>query len=283
MACLIPIRDCRDSVACFGHAICVVSFSVRCKIMPKRMQPDEITAIIHAAPEIAEHGAELVGALKLTDIGKAILGDAAGEFAERIRDSVRLYRFGNQLKLLKKAEKMIQDAGFKPKAAPIKLLFPLLEGASLEADESLHNMWAALLANACSTEAAKVRPGFVATLKQMAPDEAQVLEWVHKSSQGWLHHLNGLNLKKMEIDLGFASKAESATTSGLNQRLTVCIDRLEAMLLIRRTYFTFDDLDLHSRRDKQGGLEYVRYRFDVTNLGHAFMEACRPPSREKNS
>lgn len=67
---------------------------------------EEINAIIKAAPELLKHGAELVGALKISEIGRAILGPATGEFAERIHDRVRLYRFGRQLELLKKAEKM---------------------------------------------------------------------------------------------------------------------------------------------------------------------------------
>src|ERR1051325_6673073 len=138
------------------------------------MDPD---AIIKAAPELIKRGTELVAALKLTDMAKTILGPAAGEFAERIHDGVRLYRFGRQLKCLQKAEKMAQDAGFTPKAVPIKLLFPLLEGASLEEDEDLHTMWAALLANASSPDTAEdVRPGFITILKNMTRSEADNLE-----------------------------------------------------------------------------------------------------------
>src|SRR6266568_709406 len=71
---------------------------------------------------------------------------------------------------------MAKDAGFTPQAVPPKILFPLLEGASFEEDEDLHTMWAALLANAASPgNAEKVRPGFLAILKQMAPDEAALL------------------------------------------------------------------------------------------------------------
>jgi hypothetical protein len=51
------------------------------------MDPNEI---IKAAPKLLKHGAELVGALKLTEIAKAMLGPATGEFAERVRDEIRL-------------------------------------------------------------------------------------------------------------------------------------------------------------------------------------------------
>src|ERR1017187_1785827 len=133
------------------------------------MDPNEL---IKHAPELLKGGAALAGALKLTDVINAMLGPGTAEIAERFRDDVRLYRFGRQLACLKKAEQMAKDAGFTPKAVPIKLLFPLLEGVSLEENEDLHTMWAALLANAASPDTAKVRAGFIAILRQMEPDEA---------------------------------------------------------------------------------------------------------------
>src|SRR5258708_16760199 len=136
--------------------------------------------IIKHTPEIAKIAGPVAAAIPLTPIIKAILGHAADEAGQRFGDRVRLYRYGRSLDMLKKAEKMAKDAGFTPKTVPIKLLFPLLEGASFEEDENLHTMWAALLANAASPEnAEKVRPGFIAILRQMAPDEAALLNWLY--------------------------------------------------------------------------------------------------------
>src|ERR1022692_985920 len=121
------------------------------------MDPNEL---IKHARELLKGGVALAGALKLTDVIKAMLGPAWAEIAERLRDEARRYRYGRQLDCLMKAEKMAKDAGFTPKAVPIKLLFPLLEGASLEENEDLHTMWAALLANASSpNQSENVRPG----------------------------------------------------------------------------------------------------------------------------
>jgi hypothetical protein len=72
---------------------------------------------------------------------------------------------------------MALDAGFTPKAVPTKLLFALLEGASLEENEDLHDKWAALLANAASPRMADwVRPSFSETLKLMPPEVARFLD-----------------------------------------------------------------------------------------------------------
>jgi hypothetical protein len=142
----------------------------------KPMDANEITK---HAPGLLKGGAALAGALKFTDVVKAMLGPATAEIAERFRDEVRRYRYGRQLECLKKAEKMAMDAGFTPKAVPIKLLFPLLEGASLEENEDLHTMWAALLANAASPKnAERARPGFIAILKHLSYDEAVMLKWM---------------------------------------------------------------------------------------------------------
>src|SRR6266478_3162761 len=119
------------------------------------MNPDDI---IKAVPAVAKVVGPLAAAIPLTPIIKAILGPAADELGQRFGDRVRLYRYGRSLEMLKKAEKMATEAGFTPKAVPIKLLFPLLEGASLEEDEDLHIMWAALLANAASSDHAEGVP-----------------------------------------------------------------------------------------------------------------------------
>src|SRR5215471_8282009 len=91
------------------------------------MDPNDL---IHAAPAIAKGAAALGAAIPFTSIVKRMLGPAADEVAEQLALEVRRYRYGRQLKCLEKAERMAEDAGFTPKAVPIKLLFPLLEGAS---------------------------------------------------------------------------------------------------------------------------------------------------------
>src|SRR5712691_6770828 len=132
------------------------------------MNPDDL---IRAAPAIAKAATAVAAAVPFTAIVKRMLGPAADELAEMWRDQVRLYRYERQLKCVQKAERMAEEAGFTPQAVPPKILFPLLEGVSFEENEDLHDMWAALLAKAASPEnAKKVRPGFIATLEQMAPD-----------------------------------------------------------------------------------------------------------------
>ena len=259
------------------------------------MNPDEI---IKAAPELLKHGAELVGALKLTEIAKAMLGPATGEFAERVKDEIRLYRFGRQLELLKKAEKMVEDAGFTPKAVPIKLLFPLLEGASLEENEDLHTMWASLLANAASpTAAVGVRPHYISLLRQMAPDEAALLNWICCASSGasiddeiavddslliCAYVLLGLGPEHRSDDPSLVEDAEAflAGTLPYNERLHSFVESFSS----RYDSYTRSKLLLDSYRPCRDVLlstELIRIKFGnvflLTSLGKAFASACQPP------
>lgn len=182
------------------------------------MDPTEITRHI---PEVVSVAKVAVASIPFTAIVKRMLGDASDEVAKQLADEIKVYRYGRSLKLLQKAEKMAQEAGFTPKAVPIKLLFPLLEGASLEEDENLHDMWAALLANAASPDnAAKVRPGFIASLKEMSPNQSSLLDWMSEASKT---HVTSL------VDPTKFTKPIAA------EELAVCLDSLEAAQLIRRS------------------------------------------------
>jgi hypothetical protein len=231
------------------------------------MDPNEL--ITHA-PELLKGGAALAGALKFTDVIKAMLGPATAEIAERFRDEVRVYRFGRQLECLKKAEQMAKEAGFTPKSVPIKLLFPLLEGASLEENEDLHTMWAALLANAASpAQVEMVRPGFIAILRQMAPDEASLLKVIADLTDGYGSFWRPLMApSKQALDRAIAARnviqmerlrasfrREEEDESAMDFRLQTCVHLL----------------------DNAGLIEIGNDIITLSALGRTFLESCQPP------
>jgi hypothetical protein len=70
--------------------------------------------------------------------------------------------------------------GREPQPVEPKILLPLVQAASLEADETLVEKWAALLANAADpTQKAKVQPSFVEAVRQLTPADAQLLEFIY--------------------------------------------------------------------------------------------------------
>ena len=161
-----------------------------------------------------------------------------------LRDQVRLYRYERQLKCLEKAERMAKGAGFTPQAVPPKILFPLLEGASFEENEDLHTMWAGLLANAASPkDAESVRPSFIAILREMAPDEAAILNWLfdnsHYSSMFRTFRANMGDLTTAFLGLGLSSERDtlhdlSRAESESRQRLETCVEGLQSSHLVDR-------------------------------------------------
>ena len=232
------------------------------------MDPDKI---IKAVPALA-------AAIPFTAIVKRMLGPAADELAEMWRDQVRLYRYERQLKCVEKAERMAQEAGFTPKAVPPKILFPLLEGASFEDNEELHTMWAALLANAASPEkAGGVRPGFIAALRQMAPDEASLLNWLYDrlAETDFRASANPHSLSEAVELLRLDETKSDGRIVSIPDQLGVCLDGLEAAQLIsRRDYVPVVAFVFYSRMNSPSTPNpcYV-----LTNRGVAFVEACRPP------
>jgi len=234
------------------------------------MNPDDL---IHAAPVMAKGAAALGAAIPFTAIVKRMLGPAADEVAEMWRDQVRVYRYERQLKLLEKAEQMATEAGFAPQPVPPKILFPLLEGASFEDNEDLHTMWAALLANAASAEnGGQVRPGFIAILKQMAPDEAELLNAVADVTGGYNAILPPFKapskalldraitahyaLQMIRIREIFVKDGEDETATEI--RWQTCVQILES-----------------------AGLIWVgNENLTLSALGGAFLEACRPPKHK---
>lgn len=130
-----------------------------------------------------DDGHELIkaGADALTKPLTDLIGKLAGPLAEEIGltlgDAARVFRFRRAVGLLRKVKKITAEAGYEASEVRPKLLLPILEHASIEDDEGLHDRWAALLANACNPEkAAAIRPSFPDILAQLSSKEVTLLD-----------------------------------------------------------------------------------------------------------
>jgi hypothetical protein len=208
------------------------------------------------------------------DLFLKLTGPASEEYGLMWADSVKLRRSKRLVKGLAKTKKILEEAGLEANIVPDKLLLPIFEGMSVEDDESLSDMWAALLANAASPDnAGRVRSGFTAILKEMSPDEAQLLKWIHHHSQGWTPLMVGLKWRDAEIELGFTTKEEAARSRRIDARMSTCLDGLEGQTLIRREYYSDPSDHVETKLD----LRRVQFNIVLTERGDAFLEAVRPP------
>jgi hypothetical protein len=229
------------------------------------MEPNEI---IKHAPELLKGGAELVGAWKVPELIKTMFGPASAELAEMFRDEARRWRFERQLSGLEKTRRMVEKAGYSPKAVPAKILFQLLDGMSLEESDDLHTMWAALLANASSPEkAGKVRPGFIAILKQMAPDEAALLKIVADFTKG--------SEFSTPISADEARKILNTAHDKASERVQAVFPGQSAgSALAEENFRTCKQLLLYSGLAEGTELAYLPR---LTPFGGMFLECCEPP------
>ena len=124
---------------------------------------------------------ELTNYTKLLEPFKEFLGKVIGypleEVGGIIGDSIRYLRTKNLINLFKKAKTLLEINKINPQKINLKILSPLLEGASLEEDENLSEKWAALLINAADSVTAKdVKPAFIEILKTLTRIEAKILD-----------------------------------------------------------------------------------------------------------
>lgn len=217
-----------------------------------------------------------------------LTGPAAESYGLMWSESIDLRRQKRLIKGLVEVKKMVDEADFDPQMVPDKLLLPIFEGMSLEDDEDLYTMWAALLANAANpANNEKVRPGFVAMLKQMSAEEAKLLGWMYDTL--FLEFVVQTSTQAFLINPKVPN-AYNNLTSGLSEALDQSLPVTSAKLVDvykqitagrgnkKECYVSIDGLlsaqviAKHQNEEKN-----METDFYVTARGLAFVEACRTP------
>jgi len=101
---------------------------------------------------------------KVTDLVHKLAGPLFEEIGLTLGDKFHVYRTKNWIKTVEKTERLLYEADLPANAVPPRLLLPIIEGCSIEDDESLQDRWASLLANA-SREADSISPSSSVRLK----------------------------------------------------------------------------------------------------------------------
>jgi Abortive infection alpha len=115
-----------------------------------------------------------------TSFLEAVLEPIGEALGTELLDRYRSWRGKNVAEVVTAADDMAKEAGYAPSVVPGRVLWPLLEGASIEEDDELKKLWATLLANAADpSNLRNVTPAFVSILKELPPGEAKMLELVY--------------------------------------------------------------------------------------------------------
>lgn len=128
------------------------------------------------------------------DIAKSFLDKLIFPTVEQVgllmADPIKTFRIRNQIKMLNKTQAICERNGIDPKKISLKVLVPLLEGASLEEEDEMQDKWATLLSNLVDSEQNIENHVFPYILGQISLREFREMETnVNrrlKKSQEWL-------------------------------------------------------------------------------------------------
>jgi hypothetical protein len=243
----------------------------------------DLNELLKSAPQLQSIAATIVAGVPLAEIVKRIVLPSADALGKRMSDRVE--------RCFVKTAKMIEDAGVTPQAVEDKLVVEILRGASLESDETLHDMWSALLANAASPDtASKVRPSFPVILRAMAPHEALVLNLIDQEAESSVTAENEFRRSGLDLETLSKATAENNSTLGTPEDalranlqssadVLLSLDALMAQQLVEKTYWKHDGGGVFSVVEISVGSG--DYTFTLTHRGRSFIAGINPPAPKK--
>lgn len=251
--------------------------------------PDPVTTgvVLASALQIAKQGQEFIAAA-VGRPGESI-GTILGGLVHRRVENVEAV--GN------KAHLILLNIGEYPQEGPLDIIQPILEGASLQENPSMQDVWANLLANA--TDPRKQNPvsaSFPRVLQELGSREAKFLNAVYMDSieklagnPPWrvpedaahsmetlrdIYHKAALSMRR----LAFLNVGDGSDDPRELQRqqgeFRITIDVLERHNLIQKI------VTMTGHAGFDGGTNKLSEIFRLTAFGSAFIKACRPPSPE---
>lgn len=180
-----------------------------------------------------------------------LFGPLADELGKLPAGAVASWRQARLARVLGRAQERLDAAKVTPRPVDPKVLVPLLNHASLESDDGLAEMWAALLARAAAGE--NVPPVFPRILADLRPVDAQVLSLIRTRRRS-------VQLSALWDSIGVMKRDVRAES-------VVSVDLLVAAGLVSVGKLT-DDGVLHADDSDP----FLR----ITKLGERFLAAVEP-------
>ena len=219
-----------------------------------------------AVAEVAKTTRTAIGATE--KLGKFISKYIGGPLEQAVgiyEDKLKYRRFENQLALMERAQILLKKKGLSQPSnvIPLKLAVPLFEYASLEDEEELQELWAALLVNAGTAgSGVDVKLAYIEILKSISALEAQILNQVYSINFEEALH-KGVFTKDLPQKVSINTKENSTNDNEL-----IMSDELKIAL---------------SNLDRIGCLSIVKsmgggHIFSLVNptlLGASFVRACQ--------
>ena len=210
------------------------------------MTPDDLEIAKEMSKELVKQTLAPV-----QEIVRELCGPAATEVGSMFGDFLRGWRFKRVVDLFEDVKEVASRAGLRLKPVAPRLLFPILDSASLEDDEDLNQRWVALLTNAARTDFDDdVLPSFPDILKQLTAQEVQFLDRAYDEVTNG--EKNRYIQKRIQILSGFPFLEHPVRKTTLEQISPVMLDNLQRLMLLRRDSGIYTSLhEEHTSFDQQ--------------------------------
>jgi hypothetical protein len=209
-----------------------------------------------------------------------IIADKAGPFLRKafgslvedgvgiVADRLKYYRLAQFYSLIEKTDAILVARDVKiTRVVPPAFALPLMESATIEDDESLHDLWANLLATAMDPEMPQIKRSFIGIVREFEPQDAQILKLIWNRAYERVRnessiyddpflqlHLDAVQLSN-EVDL----TVREVQTSLLN------LDRLGCIRLLMTQSLAHFAADMRKE---------VRAVVELTVIGDSLIVAC---------
>lgn len=229
---------------------------------------DPTTALIlGAAAGVASKAVEATAGGVLANVGEGLFPHLVAWRNQRVKRAEAI---------LADASSIVRDSGVPVQTVPGRILFPLLEKASMEEDEELRKMWARLLASAAGTTSSrKVLPAFIDLLSQLSAEEARDLKWFAEQQEGY---------SSDELLPAYRSIPEREAW-GLRLSNLERLGLIETELKLSGGDFSRMLGVIQGGLNAEGeGIVLESTAFDkmrITGIGKLFVEACEGPKAEE--
>jgi hypothetical protein len=246
--------------------------------------PDPLTTgvVVASVLQVAKQGQDFIAAIAGRN-GESI-GTILGDITRRRIENVEAV--GN------KAHLTLLNIGMTPAPVPLNILQPLLEGASLQEESELQDIWANLLANAATPlRTCPILPSFAPILKELTSADVKFLDALVKQAEEYSRHaspcppLTSMNFGHMQLQEAFdasglgrpAEELLADTPQAVQWRddeawtIGVVMDTLQRNGLITRNYYS------HEQMTSEAASIVTSSGVSLTDLAVRFVMACRKP------
>jgi len=104
---------------------------------------------------------------EVSDFFGGIIPDFVKEGGGILTDTIRFWRWKNQVNIIKKVKGKVEKSGLDKKQVPLKILLPLIENSALEEEEIIQDKWANILANAITAQK-EIKPNYAEMILRAA-------------------------------------------------------------------------------------------------------------------